>query len=115
MSLSAPPMGVVRTVEMWAPGIYNEFLSRLFWGVRNHSVMATSWYRAPDWNRSVGGSPESQHLVALAVDLTPYDSALAASLQSSGLVVVPEGSHLHVQTWPAGVLGASGMLRALGI
>ena len=115
MSLYAPPMGVVRTVELWAPGIFNEFLSRLFWGVRYHDAAATSWYRSPYENARVGGSPESQHQVGLAVDLLPADGALAAAIAAAGLVVVVVPDHVHVQPWPAGVAGRSGLLAAVGV
>jgi len=64
----------------------------------------TSWYRDPDRNERVGGSPASQHLVGLAFDLAPADERLADSLRSAGMIVVNEGDHLHVQVWTAGTL-----------
>ena len=73
----------------------------------------TSWYRSPETNAAAGGHPQSQHLVGLALDFSvgPVDHRtdgralqLAAVLGSRGFVVVPEQSHVHVQTFPAGAL-----------
>lgn len=72
---------------------------------------ATSWYRNPRQNADAGGKPESQHLAGLAVDFDGPEERLLAfqdRLRSLGLTTVLELTHLHVQAFPAGFLGALG-------
>lgn len=74
-------------------------------------VSASSWYRNPSHNRSVGGAADSQHLLGLAVDLVGDRWALASAermARAAGLTPVYEGSHLHVQLFPAGYLRSQG-------
>lgn len=68
----------------------------------------TSWYRTVSHNRSVGGQPDSQHLLGMAVDVSPQLPWLALP---HPLVQVQEGDHTHIQLFPAGV--ATSLVRAL--
>lgn len=69
----------------------------------------SSWWRSPDANASVGGGPESQHLVGLAVDFPLEPGALATRLLETarrhGVVAIDETRgarpHVHVQAFPA--------------
>jgi putative chitinase len=45
-------------------------------------VIVTSWYRPPAVNRAVGGSPNSQHLYARAVDIRPNSLASLIKFQA---------------------------------
>lgn len=82
-------------------------------------VGATSWFRTPERNRAEEGSPESQHLFGLAMDLTVPRSLefgrapqeLRAAAIRSGLIAVPNlaGGFLHVQLFRAGVLARAGV------
>ncbi len=36
-------------------------------------IKITSGYRSPEYNKKVGGSPKSQHVYGMAVDLIPLD------------------------------------------
>jgi uncharacterized protein YcbK (DUF882 family) len=67
-------------------------------------VRLTSWYRDPANNARVGGHPQSQHLLALAIDFLPDHAGarLADAARSVGLVVIDEGDHFHVQRFPSG-------------
>jgi len=71
----------------------------------------TSWYRDEISNRRVGGAEFSQHRLALATDGVGLDDDQVAAavpfLRSVGLVAVDEGSHLHIQRFPARTLPPS--------
>lgn len=107
VAVLAPPESVWRPVEAFAPGSYGNFLTRLVFGMRSfRGVLATSWYRSPRVNRDVGGHPESQHLLGLAVDLIAEEPQLAVTaLTELGLEAFNEATHVHVQYWPAGIAG----------
>jgi len=50
--------------------------------------------------------PDSQHLLGLAADLvTDFPEAVAQRLDAVGLVAVDEGTHVHVQLLPPGLVG----------
>lgn len=70
-------------------------------------VQVTSWYRTVDHNTKVGGHPDSQHLIGLAVDVAP---AMWLPLHPS-LTQLNEGDHTHVQLFPHGV--ATQLVRSL--
>jgi len=67
-------------------------------------VTVTSWYRPPDVNKRVGGSPTSAHPAGLAVDfkvkgLSPHEvvRALAPHAASLGLdQVIEYSTHVHI-------------------
>lgn len=75
-------------------------------------LRATSWWRDAETNRRVGGHPESQHLLGLALDVTGPTldlGILAARARGVGLTAVLESNHLHVQMLPAGRARARGL------
>lgn len=114
--ISAPPQSIVAEVERWAPGAWRYFLTRVIAGVRSYpgQVSVTSWWRGPDTNRSVGGSPDSQHLIGTALDLWPVRNDLVAALEANGIRAIKESDHIHAQLWGAGVVRRAGLLDALG-
>jgi uncharacterized protein YcbK (DUF882 family) len=79
-------------------------------GLVDPSARVTSWYRDADHNRSVGGSPQSQHLYGFALDITSDRPELViAAARSAGLHVVDEMDHIHLQLFPAGFLADLGL------
>lgn len=112
MSATAPPLELLRSG--WLPHIRN-FVGRLLSSVAHADaakVTVSSWFRTFATNRAAGGDPESQHLFALAVDITgPRDvlTRIGRLAQLAGLVALLEGSHLHVQMFPAGALARVGV------
>jgi hypothetical protein len=64
-----------------------------------------AWQRSRRENAAVRGKPRSQHLVALAIDLTGPDvREFQRRARAAGLVTIDEGDHLHVQRYAAAVL-----------
>ena len=56
----------------------------------------TSGYRTPWHNYKVGGSMFSQHMLGLAWDVTPVNSATREKLSRIGFGnIINEGSHYH--------------------
>jgi len=75
-------------------------------------VGVSSWFRTAEANRSAGGSPESQHLFALAMDLTGPAQLLpdiVAVARANHLIAVQERGHVHIQAFPAGALARAGV------
>ena len=107
MSVSAPPPSLVAAF----PAYFRWLLPRLSFLARTFpNWQPTSWFRTPARNFVVGGAPQSQHLLAWAVDWTgPRDEAqrFVAVAQSLGVVAIDEGDHVHVQMYPAGVIPSS--------
>jgi uncharacterized protein YcbK (DUF882 family) len=105
--VEAPP---ARQLVFTKPAVV-QFL-RLFLSVFHGGVFATSWYRDPAHNRSVGSvSADSQHLLGLAIDVAGRRAELldfARAARSVGLVAVDEGGHVHVQLFPAGWIRSHG-------
>ncbi|MEE8556278.1 MAG: hypothetical protein V3T14_00150 [Myxococcota bacterium] len=67
----------------------------------------TSWWRDPLSNSDVGGDLFSQHLVGLAFDADgPEEERIPFVLahKQVGHVTVPEETHVHWQSFPAGFL-----------
>lgn len=76
-------------------------------------LRASSWWRDEETNRRVNGHPDSQHLLGLALDVTGPPGVLADFLISSrlqGLVAIDEGTHAHLQLFPAGTPRDAGLL-----
>lgn len=62
-----------------------------------------SWWRSLARNASVGGAPDSQHLIGTALDLTTRSLPLLLDeARRVGLVAIDEGTHAHLQLFPAG-------------
>lgn len=101
MSVEVPPPPIL--FRLWP--FLVQFVNRLNMIDVGPSLRVSSWWRDVETNRRVGGHPESQHLLGLAIDVVgdPFErQLLLAQLGQFGLVGVDEGSHLHVQALPAG-------------
>ncbi len=123
-----PPNHVVVFFEQLFPGFWARWLGAADSAIRaidadaGGDTIITSWFRSPFENRRVGGDPDSQHLVGLALDLIPGKKSLdlaineaASGFAAVGFVPVPAPTHLHVQTFPGGLLRPAGVLDALGV
>ena len=74
----------------------------------------TSWYRDAAHNRSVGGAPDSQHTLALAIDVVTRDPrAFAVAAAAAGLQPIIERDHVHLQLLGAGVARRRGIFDRL--
>lgn len=74
-------------------------------GYKVPDIQVTSWYRDPDENIRVGGSPDSQHLFGFAVDVRTRDPSEVVKIALNlGLYPVDEFDHVHIQTFPPGFL-----------
>ena len=85
-------------------------------------TVVTSWFRSPLENKRAGGHPDSQHLVGLALDVVPGKGTSQLAINEAtqifkrfGFFAVSEPSHVHVQTFPPGILRPSGVLDALDL
>lgn len=111
-----PPPYTAWFLDQAAPGIWPFFIGQANKAMAFQRVTITSWWRTPSQNRAAGGRRDSQHLVGSAIDVCSSDTReLARAFSSQGLVAVDEGSHVHVQVWPAGILRAAGVLDRLGL
>lgn len=113
MPYSQPPSSVTNTLERMVPGFrnwWNGAVGRAYSQAGGFTV--TSWWRSPGYNREVGGSDHSQHLIGAAIDVVPVNQRVYNALRGAGFRVVNEGDHLHAQVWPAGA--ARPVLRVLG-
>lgn len=103
----ASRLSPAETVQAFMPWIQT-FVGRLLAPPPGHRW--SSWYRDENHNASVGGSYESQHRTATAIDIAPQVPPwFVDSLQRRGLIVVQEGDHTHIQLWPAGALSRAGV------
>jgi len=120
--LAAPPDALIRSG--WLPFL-QEFYRRAFqlWQQLPPGRTLLSWYRTPERNRIEGGSDESQHLFALAMDFgipglvagieaeAPERSEFTITelARFAGLIAVPKRGSVHVQLFPAGALARAGV------
>jgi hypothetical protein len=91
----------------WWPTI-RRFESKADRMVEGLPLRLTSWGRSRARNAAVGGKPRSQHLVWTAADFagpTWAKDEARRRARSLGLIAFDEGDHLHVQLFPAGVIG----------
>lgn len=96
--------------QWWIPYVYN-FVQRVQSLAQLVPFQVTSFVRSRAHNAAVGGVSDSQHLLGTAADLVPTGGTmddLAAAAAQSGLFgyVLPEGDHVHVQLYPAGMIPA---------
>lgn len=108
MAVRVPPPSVLEHVFP----LVLVFLQRVGSAVGNTAgfsgLRASSWYRDPEDNRRVGGHPQSQHLFGLGLDVVGAQEVLerlAIEARGAGLTAIEERTHLHLQLFPAGVLG----------
>lgn len=104
-------MTAAETIEAWEPW-WREFAWRVWTIPDGHRI--SSWYRTRAQNAAVHGSPESQHLVALALDVSPpAPLEWVEWWRDRGLTVVTKahgtGPHTHIQRYPAGTLARAGV------
>lgn len=106
--VSAPPIGIVRALLPELLRFFNGLI-----GVRvGPSIRVSSWWRSAVDNRRVGGHPDSQHLLGLALDLVGEEEELRDLLfdvRQVGMIAVMEATHLHIQLLPAGVARLVGL------
>lgn len=90
----------------WRPYV-DWFVQTIYPLGRGLDVSVTSWQRTRSHNAEVGGADQSQHLLATAWDVAGAgQNTFAARARDAGLVVVDEGTHVHVQLYPRGVIPA---------
>lgn len=123
---SPPPVNTLRFFDRLFPGIWEQWgeaaqaaLFEIDAGARDRTVI-TSWFRSPNENRRAGGLRDSQHLVGLALDVEPGKGTSALAINEAvqifrrfGFEAFPFEKHVHVQTFPKGVLRQVGILDAL--
>ncbi len=123
-----PPTRVVVFFENLFPGFWGRWLGAADSALRQidaeavDDIIITSWWRSALHNRAVNGQPDSQHLLGLALDIVfPKANArfvideAAATFAEFGFVAVPASKHLHIQTFPAGLLRRVGVFDAISI
>lgn len=123
-----PPLHIVRFWEQILPGFWSRWISAAESALREidddtaGETIITSWWRSPFENQRVGGNKDSQHLVGLALDVVPGKPSfkLAVSEASSrfmeaGFITVPSERHLHIQTFPAGLLRSAGVFDVISL
>lgn len=112
-----PPLYVRWLVDQAAPGFWPIFVDRANAALDGLAVDVTSWWRTQRGNAALAGaSPESQHLLGAAIDVSGRDFRQAGQrLRAQGFVVVDYPRHVHAQAWPAGTARRVGLLQALGL
>lgn len=118
MPARPPTFAIALTVHQRFPGIWSDLVQRVINGAQDPSSASlhiSSWWRDPGSNASVGGHPQSQHLVGLAMDVGGPIAAreLYAQHARNFLHVVEESDHVHVQYWAAGLLASTGLLDTI--
>lgn len=88
------------------------FISALqaFRNIVNDRVIVNSGYRQPEYNKKIGGDPNSRHLYACAADIQPIPQvdekghinswleALAETGQRGAINIYPDRSYYHLET-----------------
>jgi len=123
-----PPRRTVQFFDQLIPGLWRAWFNAAEWALREidndagGDTVITSWFRSPAENLRVGGDPDSQHLVGLALDIVPGKPAILLAVaeasdkfEEAGFLVLPTRTHLHIQTFPAGDLRRFGVLDALNV
>jgi hypothetical protein len=65
----------------------------------------TSWWRSQLTNAEVGGAEYSQHRLGFAFDVVTDDpDRFAAVAEAYGFIAIKEGTHVHLQVFPANTL-----------
>ncbi len=110
MSVRIPPEPIIR--ELIAELVV--FLTNLQRLRPGRSIRISSWWRDPVTNRRVGGHPQSQHLLGLAIDLVGEERELGEIIRqvrefSLGIEAIRQTSHVHIQWLPAGQAAATGL------
>ena len=102
MAFNAPPFEIANRFQGPIQGFVGQVLRTAAFFP---DITGTSWYRDASDNARVGGAPNSQHLLALAVDALVEDRRRFVSIaRHFGLTAVDEGTHVHLQAFPAGVI-----------
>lgn len=123
-----PPFPTLKFFDRLFPGIWQSWgtqvvaaLTEVDQGSPADTILS-SWFRSPNENRRVGGHPDSQHLVGLAFDVVPGKGTSPLAINEAaqifkrfGFTVEPERTHVHVQTFPPGILRPAGVLDALNV
>lgn len=112
MSVVIPPQHVLQITLPHVIVFLNKLARGLISTAGFEKLRASSWYRDFEANTRVGGHPESQHLLGLALDVTgPIEvrDRLLIELRGVGLVAVDELSHVHVQLLAAGQARGEGL------
>jgi len=113
--MDMPPQSIMWEVDRWIPGIWPAFYNAVGAAYRRAPFSVTSWWRAADANRRVGGHADSQHLAALALDVVPGSADVESALRAVGFRTVRYSTHIHAQVLPAGVARRAGLLNAVGV
>lgn len=101
MSVEIPPPRLIRALF---PELV-DFVTRVGATRVTPDLYITSWWRSQAKNQRVGGHPFSQHRLGLALDVAGPINDMDfwfREARSVGLFAVAEGSHVHVQSLPAG-------------
>jgi len=105
VSVVIPPQEVLQVTLPHVIAFLNRLGAALTSTHGFEGVRASSWYRDVETNRRVGGAPDSQHLLGLALDITGEHlllHRLLIELRGVGLFAFDEDTHVHVQLLPAG-------------
>lgn len=110
MAANPPPTAFLQSP--WFPIIFAFYIRIVEVFRQVGGLTATSWFRTPSENDAVNGSPESQHLLGLAMDVASSREGMRATIDAArrvGLVPADEGNHVHLQLFPGGALARVGV------
>ncbi len=111
MSVVIPPQEILAVTFPHVIAFLNALGQGLIRTRGFEGLRASSWYRDRETNIRVGGHPDSQHLLGLALDVTGPDDVRAdfiLRVREAGLIAVDEFSHAHVQLLRAGTARGEG-------